>query len=77
MQTALTPIRMRPRVAAQFLDMGLSTLWSRVKHDPDAPSGYLDGRVRYFDRTDLEAYAVVLKERGMAASLKANDEQPA
>lgn len=59
------PERMRPRLAAQFLDMGVSTLWDRVKNDPDCPQGYHEGRIRYFDTVDLQAYAARLKTRAL------------
>lgn len=61
----LVPIRMRPRLAAQFLDMGVSTFWDRVKHDEACPQGYHEGRIRYFDTADLQAYAATLKARAV------------
>jgi len=62
---SLTPVRMRPRLAAQFLDMGLSTLWDRIKNDPDCPQGYNEGRTRYIPTADLQAYADKLKARAL------------
>lgn len=48
---------LRPKQAAEFLGIGLSTLWRKVKEDPDAPKPRkLSERVTYFLENELAQY---------------------
>jgi predicted DNA-binding transcriptional regulator AlpA len=47
----------RPRVAAKKLGIGLSSLWRKVKIEPDFPRPYhLGARTTCFDLNELDAY---------------------
>jgi len=51
------PITLRPRDAAIYLGIGLSTIWKRAKYDPAFPKPHkLGGRVTVFLRADLDGY---------------------
>lgn len=48
---------LRPRQAADFLGIGISTLWRWVKEDPDAPQPIrLSTRVTVFREADIVAW---------------------
>ena len=51
------PVTLRPRAAAAYLGIGLSTIWRRAKEDPAFPKPRkLGGRVTVFLRADLDGY---------------------
>lgn len=54
---------MRPKAAAEYLGMGLSTLWRRSKQDPDFPKPFkLGPRTTCFNTTDVVAFLNRMQE---------------
>lgn len=48
---------MRPKVAAQYMGMGESTLWRRAKVDPEFPKPIKTGpRMTVFLRSEMDEY---------------------
>lgn len=51
------PAVMRPKAAAEYLGMGLSTVWRRAKEDPDFPKPVkLGPRTTCFYTTDIVSF---------------------
>lgn len=50
------PPCMRPKAAADFLQIGLSTLWKWAKEGKVPPPVKMGGRCTVWRRADLEAY---------------------
>jgi predicted DNA-binding transcriptional regulator AlpA len=61
MQTAAAPAALRPREAAAYLGIGLSTFWRRVKNEPDFPKlRKLSPKTSVALRGELDAYLAQL-----------------
>ena len=55
---------LRPKKAAEKLDIGLSSTWERVKNDPDFPKPFkLSSRVTVFFEDELDAYIMKLADQ--------------
>jgi predicted DNA-binding transcriptional regulator AlpA len=60
-QIGETAAALRPKVAAQYLGMGESTLWRLAKDDPKFPKGRkITRRLTVFVRTELDDYLASL-----------------
>ncbi|KFG94410.1 regulatory protein [Burkholderia paludis] len=62
---------LRPTQAAEKLGIGMSTLWSRAKHDADFPKPVkLSSRTTIFIEAELDAYLQkrIAESRGMVAA---------
>lgn len=57
MQISNTPPVLRPRAAAAYCGIGLSTLWLRVKSDPSFPKPWKPSpRTSVINRAELDAW---------------------
>lgn len=68
MQVTAGRSTLRPSAAAKKLDIGLSSLWHKIKHDPDFPRPFkLSARTTVLFNDELDAYLVKQANKSRAA----------